>query len=244
MPATNCILETEALTKQFGRLYALRGVNLSAGGGEFVTIFGRNGAGKTTFLKIISSLVRSYSGSVKLFGQDLKKAGEATRKRIGFLSHDSFLYKDLTALDNLIFYGKLYRVQPLKDRVDNMLARVGLEAKRHMAVRTLSRGMKQRLSLARAFLHQPEFLLMDEPYTGLDEEACEGLDGLFTDFVQAGGTIVLTTHNISRGLKHAHKIVVFDRGSIVHEAGAAELGADEFQELYKELISRPAGTGS
>ena len=244
MTTAGKILETEALSKQFGRLYALRDVNMSAGSGEFVTIFGRNGAGKTTFLRIISSLVRSYSGSVKLFGQNLKKAGESTRKKIGFLSHDSFLYKDLSALDNLNFYGKLYRVQPLKDRVENMLERVGLEAKRNMAVRTLSRGMKQRLSLARAFLHQPEFLLMDEPYTGLDEQACESLDELFTDFVQAGGAIVLTTHNISRGLKHAHKVVVFDRGSIVHEASAAELEADEFHELYKELISRPAGTRS
>ena len=243
MPAADTILETEALSKQFGRLYALRSVNMSVAGGEFVTIFGRNGAGKTTFLRIVSSLVRSYSGSVKLFGQNLKKAGEETRRRIGFLSHDSFLYKDLSALDNLIFFGKLYRIRPLKERVDNMLERVGLEAKRNMAVRTLSRGMKQRLSLARAFLHQPEFLLMDEPYTGLDEEACESLDGLFTEFVRTGGAIVLTTHNISRGLKHAHRIVVFDRGRIVHEASADTLGVDEFQELYKELISRPAGTG-
>ena len=244
MPTADKILETDGLTKQFGRLYALRSVSTSVAGGEFVAVFGRNGAGKTTFLRIISSLVRSYSGTVKLFGQDLKKTGEDTRRRIGFLSHDSFLYKDLSVLDNLVFYAKLYRVRSLNDRVDNLLERVGLEIKRNKPVRTLSRGMKQRLSLARVFLHQPQFLLMDEPYTGLDEEACERLDGLLSEFVLAGGAIVLTTHNISRGLKHAHRIVVFDRGRIVHESKAGELGVDEFQDLYKEMIFRPTGTQS
>jgi heme exporter protein A len=244
LPTSADILETEGLTKQFGRLFALRSVSMSVSGGEFVTIFGGNGAGKTTFLRIVSSLVRSYSGTVKLFGQNLKETGGATRKRIGFVSHDSFLYKDLSVLDNLVFYSKLYRIHPFEARAEELLQRVGLKAKRHMPVRTLSRGMKQRLSLARVFLHRPEFLLMDEPYTGLDEEACERLDCLFSEFIQVGGSILLTTHNISRGLRLAHRIVVLDRGGIVHEAKAGERGAGEFLELYKELTARPDGIQS
>jgi heme exporter protein A len=243
LPGAGPILRTEGLSKQFGRLSALRSVSTSVAAGEFVTIFGRNGAGKTTFLRIVSSLVRSYSGTVSLFGRNLKKADEATRNRIGFLSHDSFLYKDLSALDNLVFFGKLYRVDPVKSQAERMLERVGLGAKRNMPVRTLSRGMKQRLSLARAFLHRPEFLLMDEPYTGLDEEACERLDGLFSEFVQQGGSIVLTTHNISRGLKQAHRILVFDRGRIVYEAAAGETREEAFLARYKELIAQPGGDG-
>ncbi|MFH1756160.1 MAG: heme ABC exporter ATP-binding protein CcmA [Candidatus Latescibacterota bacterium] len=230
-------IETSGLAKQFGRLFALRSISLSVKAGEFVTIFGRNGAGKTTFLRIISSLVRSYSGEVLLFGEDLKKAGESTRARIGFLSHESFLYKDLTVADNLFFYGRLYGVASLKERVEALIARVGLEEKRDVVVRALSRGMKQRLSLARAFLHQPELLLLDEPYTGLDEHACDILDGVLDDFIAGGGSVVLTTHNIERGLRRSHRIIVFDRGSIVYQAPTSGIDVSEFRNTYRGMIA-------
>lgn len=231
------IIDTSGLGKRFGRLYALRSITLSIDAGEFVTIFGRNGAGKTTFLRIVSSLVRSFTGEVRLFGMDLKKAGEETRARIGFISHDSFLYRDLTVADNLFFYARLYGLKEAGRRVDRLITRVGLEEKRDVAARALSRGMKQRLSLARAFIHEPELLLLDEPYTGLDEQACEILDDVLDEFIAGGGTAVLTTHNIERGLKRSHRIFVFDRGSVVLQEHTAAINMEEFRRKYREMIS-------
>ncbi len=237
MNRSNIILECSGLSKQFGRQHALRSVSLLVETGACLAIFGRNGAGKTTLLKTVSSLIRSYTGGLSLFGQDLKKAGEETRKRIGFISHESFLYKDLTAVDNLLFYGKLYGIPALRERVTGIIERVGLEDKQNVVVRTLSRGMKQRLSLARAFLHEPELLLLDEPYTGLDERACEILDEVLAAFNRDGGTILLTTHNIERGIKHANKIVVLDRGSIALESGVSDIRLEDFRKKYRELLA-------
>jgi len=231
------IIETEGLAKRFGRLYALRSITLSVRAGEYAVVFGRNGAGKTTFLRIVSSLVRSYSGEVRLFGGDLKKAGEETRARIGFISHEGFLYRDLTVADNLRFYARLYGVKEPRARVDRLIARVGLEEKRDVAARALSRGMKQRLSLARAFIHEPELLLLDEPYTGLDEQACDILDDVLDQFIAGGGTAVLTTHNVERGLKHSHRVFVFDRGSVVFEAPSSGINAEEFRRKYRKMIA-------
>jgi heme exporter protein A len=237
MSSSDSIIDTSKLGKQFGRLYALRSISLSVQSGEFVTIFGRNGAGKTTFLRIVSSLVRSYTGEVRLFGRDLKKTGEETRARIGFLSHESLLYRDLTVADNLFFYARLYGVQPVVDRVEQLIARVGLTDKRDTATRALSRGMKQRLSLARAFIHEPDLILLDEPYTGLDEHACEILDDVMDEFTAGGGTVVLTTHNIERGLKRSHRVLVFDRGSVVHQTSTSGIDPEEFRMKYREIIS-------
>jgi heme ABC exporter ATP-binding subunit CcmA len=231
------IIDASGLGKRFGRLYALRSITLSVQAGEFVTVFGRNGAGKTTFLRIVSSLVHSYIGEVRLFGEDLKKAGEETRARIGFLSHEGFLYRELTVADNLFFFARLYGVHPIGDRVDRLITRVGLEEKRNVVTRSLSRGMKQRLSLARAFIHEPELLLLDEPYTGLDEHACEILDKVLDEFIAGGGTVVLTTHNIERGMKRSHRLVVFDRGAVVYEASTSSINSEEFRRKYREMIS-------
>lgn len=237
MSPGSSIIDTSGLGKRFGRLYALRSITLSVESGEFITIFGRNGAGKTTFLRIISSLVRSYTGTVRLFGEDLQKAEEGTRARIGFLSHESLLYRDLTVTENLTFFAKLYGIHPVAERVERLVARVGLEEKNAVAVRSLSRGMKQRLSLARAFIHQPQLVLLDEPYTGLDEQACDILDDVLDEFVAGGGTVVLTTHNIERGLKRSHRVVVFERGSVVHQTPTSGIDPEQFRRKYREIIT-------
>jgi heme ABC exporter ATP-binding subunit CcmA len=237
MNSARSIIETSNLGKRFGRSVALRSITLSVQAGEFVAIFGRNGAGKTTFLRIVSSLVRSYSGDVHLFGEDLRKAGEKTRARIGFISHDGFLYGDLTVTDNLLFYARLYGVKRPRDRAERLIAQVGLEEKRDSAARALSRGMKQRLSLARAFIHEPELLLLDEPYTGLDEQACEILDTVLDEFIAGGGTALLATHNIERGMKRPHRVLVLDRGTVAFQAPASGINAEEFRKKYRELIT-------
>jgi heme ABC exporter ATP-binding subunit CcmA len=231
------LLAIRDLTKTFGRLTALRTLSLALGKGEFLTIVGPNGAGKTTFLKIVSSIIRSYSGDVVLFGGNLRDADEHTRRQIGFVSHESLLYKDLSVRDNLTFYARLYGVRDRGHRIDEMIGRVGLEAKSHVLVRALSRGMKQRLSLARAFIHEPRILLLDEPFTGLDERASEILDGLLTEFVKTGGAVVMVTHNIERGWKHADRIVVLDGGKIVHGATVRDTSFDVFRDEYRRILS-------
>jgi len=239
MPGDPELLSARNVTKTFGRFTALKSLSLDLAPGEFLTIFGRNGAGKTTFLKIVSSIIRTYSGRVTLFGKDLKHADDDTRRRIGFVSHESLLYKDLTVRDNLMFYARLYRLPSPSKRIRDMIDRVDLSAKSSVPVRALSRGMRQRLSLARAFIHKPRLLLLDEPFTGLDESASEILDESLIEFIEGGRAVIMTTHDLERGWRHAHRVAVLDRGSVVYETPAAEsadLGG--FRDKYREILHR------
>ncbi len=236
MPGEPQLISARDLTKSFGRFTALNSLSLDLAPGELLTIFGRNGAGKTTFLKIVSSIIRTYSGTVTLFGTNLKQADEATRRRIGFVSHESFLYKDLTVRDNLMFYARLYRIESRKDRIDEMISAVDLEAKTAVPVRALSRGMRQRLSIARAFIHEPDLLLLDEPFTGLDERAAGILDKFLDEFIRGGGAVMMATHDIERGWRHAHRVAVLDRGTVVKETSANDSTLDAFREEYREIL--------
>jgi heme exporter protein A len=236
MTAT-AVLSCENVAKRFGRTTALRSVTFSVHQGEFVVIFGHNGAGKSTLLNIFATMIRSFEGTVSLFGGDLTKADEDTRRALGFMSHDSFLYADLTASENLLFYARLYRVPNPAAAAGAMLERVGLEHKAQSIVRELSRGMRQRLSLGRAFLHSPRLLLLDEPYTGLDETACVNLNRMLTEFTAEGGTVLMTTHDIDRGFRVADRALVLDRGRVVLETTTAEIGLDGFRDRYHEILS-------
>jgi heme ABC exporter ATP-binding subunit CcmA len=230
------LLLTRNLTKSFGRFTALRSLSIEIPRGESLTIVGRNGAGKTTFLKIVSSIIRSYTGEVLISGKNLEQADEDTRRTIGFVSHESLLYKDLTVRDNLSFYARMYGVAGVDERVAEMIRRVDLEAKTDVIVRSLSRGMKQRASLARAFIHKPSILLLDEPFTGLDERASEILDRFLGEFKSAGGTLVMVTHDIERGWKLADRVVVFEKGKIVHETSPRGSSFDEFRTEYRRIL--------
>jgi heme exporter protein A len=236
MTAT-AVLKCENVAKRFGKTTALRSVAFSVGEGEFVTVFGHNGAGKSTLLNIVATLIRSYEGTVTLFGNDLAKANEDTRRSLGFMSHDSFLYADLTARENLVFYARLYNIPDPAGTAQAMLERVDLTHKSESVVRDLSRGMKQRLSLGRAFLHSPRLLLLDEPYTGLDETACLNLNAMLSEFTSGGGAVLMTTHDIDRGFRVADRVFVLDRGRIVHESSTKDVGLDEFRESYKKILS-------
>jgi heme ABC exporter ATP-binding subunit CcmA len=236
MPGDPALLAVRDLKKTFGRLTALNSLSLDLASGEFLTIFGRNGAGKTTLLKIVSSIIRTYSGNVTLFGKNLKQADEDTRRRIGFVSHESLLYRDLTVRDNLAFYARLYRVSSGTRKIEDMIKKVDLEAKSAVPVRALSRGMRQRLSLARAFIHEPSLLLLDEPFTGLDERAAEILDGFLDEFIEGGGAVIMATHDIERGWNHAHRIAVLDRGIIVHKTSSEVSTLDSFRDEYRQIL--------
>lgn len=231
------VLACERVGKRFGRLVALESVSLELRPGDFLTLFGRNGAGKSTLLFIVASIIRSYTGGVHLFGEDIRKSPDKTRSAVGLLSHDSFLYNDLTCRENLLFYGKLYRLDRIAERAERMLERVGLGIKSRVAARELSRGMKQRLSLARAFLHEPKLLLLDEPYTGLDEIARETLDSMLHEFVDGEGTVLMTTHDVERGLKMCNRAAILEGGSILRATDAPQFDRNEFREAYHATLS-------
>ena len=170
------MIEVSQLTKSFGPRHALAGVDLHVAPGECVVLCGPNGAGKTTLLRILATLARPTSGDVRIAGLDPAKAGADVRRQIGFLSHRTLLYDDLTAEQNLAFYARMYAIPDAQARIDDLLERVGLTARRHDLVRTYSRGMQQRLAVARAVLHRPALVLLDEPYTGLDPLAADTSD--------------------------------------------------------------------
>jgi len=193
------IIETENLQKTFAWTPVLPGVSCCIAAGEAVGVFGPNGAGKTTFLRLLATLLRPSGGILRLFNR--APYDPAVRRQLGFLGHDSFLYPDLTAVENLTFYGRAYTLPNLNQRIDAALEQIGLRDWGHTRVRTFSRGMEQRLALARTLLHDPDLLLLDEPYTGLDAQGVLSLQTLLARTKAQGKTIVLTTHDFARGLE-------------------------------------------
>jgi len=235
--AGEAALSCTGVTKRFGRFVALSNVALRVPASTCVTLFGHNGAGKSTLLNISCGLIRSYEGSVDVFGVDQRTAGDNQRAAIGFVSHQTFLYDDLTARDNLRFWARLYGVRGPVQRTDELLERFDLTAKAGATVRSLSRGMKQRMALARALVHQPQLLLLDEPYTGLDEAACEMLSALIRGFVGAGGSALVTTHDIDRGLGVADRVSILDRGRLVYDSPRGNLTTETFRQHYRKMLS-------
>lgn len=241
-PATPCALDVEGIKKSFGPRSVLKGVDLKLARGEFLTIFGPNGAGKTTLLKIISTISRPTSGRVRIGGTDVAENPAEARRLLGVVSHDSMLYGNLTACENLEFYGKMYDVPQLKARVSSLLEQVGLSAYSGQRAGTFSHGMQKRLSIARAFLHDPELLLLDEPETGLDQQGI----AMLMDTLKAVGasrrTIVMTTHSIERGLKFCTQVAILFRGSISYRESAANLAGCSFDDIYRRYTQANEAT--
>ena len=229
------VIEVRGLIKSFGPRAALAGVDFSVEAGEFLTLVGPNGAGKTTLLRILATLTRPTSGTVRIAGLDPARAGEEARRRIGFLSHHTLLYDDLTAEQNLRFYARMYDLQDGPERIQYLLERVGLATRRYDLVRTFSRGMQQRLAVARAVLHRPPVLLLDEPYTGLDPNAAQVLTDLLTELAGEGCTVLLTTHNLERGLAVGRRVVVLVRGRIVYDESRDSINPTTFPDTYCNL---------
>ena len=225
------------LSKSFGPRAALAGVDLSIGAGEFVTLMGPNGAGKTTLLRILATLARPTSGTVRIAGLDPTRDGIKVRQRIGFLSHRTLLYEDLTAEQNLRFYARMYGLDDGPARVQDLLQRVGLATRHQDLVRTFSRGMQQRLAMARAVLHRPQMLLLDEPYTGLDPLAVQALTDLLAELTGEGCTILLTTHDLGRGLEVGRRVVVLAQGRLVYDERRERISPATFPDTYRVLIA-------
>ncbi len=213
------IIQVENLSKAFGLLPALRGLDFSVERGESVLLFGANGSGKSTLLRLLSGLSKPTAGSIRIGGWELPREAMAVRAQIGLVAHRPLLYESLTATENLVFFGKLYGIKAdeREARGDELLRQAGLDQRAHTLVRTFSRGMKQRLSIARALLHQPDILLLDEPYSGLDQAACERLDELLAGAKHAGRTVILSTHQVARAPKTAERALVLSGGKIAFD---------------------------
>jgi heme exporter protein A len=213
-------LESEDIRKTFGHFTALAGVTLNVERGEFLALFGRNGAGKTTFLKVAATLVRHTHGKLRVEGVDISEEPEKARRHIGFLSHNTYLYRDLNPVENLRFFARLYGLKDPDQRIESLLDRVGLQRRASDPVRGFSRGLHQRLGIARVVLHNPSLILLDEPYTGLDANAVEILNRMLDEASADGKTIILTTHDLDQGLRGASRAAIIDRGKIVFTATA------------------------
>jgi heme exporter protein A len=233
---TPSAIKTEALTKRFGFSWALKGIDLTLNQGELLAIFGPNGAGKTTLIRILSTLMTPTSGKGRLLGYDLEQEGDLVRKSIGVLAHYPLLFPTLTAAENLKFYGQMFQIQQLSRRIEKLLDEVGLLEHRDQLVETFSRGMQQRLAIARAILHSPSLLLLDEPFTGLDQEGIDFLKQTLKDFLEQGQTIIMTSHDFVKGMELCTKAAILNNGHLVYYGVPSEQKGN-FQAFYQRSIS-------
>jgi heme exporter protein A len=232
------MIEVRGLAKYFGRLSALRDLDLKVGAGEFVALFGRNGAGKTTFLRILAGLSRPSAGTFRI--QATRAAApRAVRGMIGYLSHSTSLYSDLTAMENLRFYARLMDVPAGEAFLVQRIEQVGLAGREREPVRNYSRGMQQRLALARAFLHDPDILLLDEPFTGLDQAGSDFLKTYLLKNHSEGKTCIVAIHDAQAGYEIADRLVVIEKGVAALDVPKSSLSLETFREKYATITSRP-----
>ncbi|MDO4436464.1 MAG: ABC transporter ATP-binding protein [Coriobacteriaceae bacterium] len=236
-PHVGLAIEAHGLVKQFGARRALDGVDLAIPRGAFLSIFGSNGAGKTTLLRELALLARPTKGTLKLLGIDALEEPDALRARVGLISHASMLYGDLTARENLEFYASLYGMPKAEAarRIDELLRLVELDHRQNDRARTFSRGMQQRLSIARALVNDPELVLLDEPYAGLDPHASELLDQLI-DRVRAGRTFVMVSHDLDRGFDVCTHALIMAQGRVVVCAPKDTVDREAFFDLYRATV--------
>ncbi len=238
-PTPTPLFELDAVGKRFGYRYALRDVSLSVAQGEFLSVFGANGAGKTTLLNILSNLWRPTSGRVLFMGREIRSDPQTVRKRLGVISHETFLYDYLTAEENLRFYSNLYNLRLKRREILRVLERFGLTGVTDKLVRDFSHGMKQRLALARATIHNPEVLLLDEPFTGLDVNGISFLCDLCISFHSEGKTVILTTHEPSYVIGICSHFAILNSGKLIlHAENNFTSRPSEFRELHLNLCRR------
>jgi heme exporter protein A len=222
-------VEVEGLARHYGEREALSGVSLSLRAGQTLVVFGPNGAGKTTLLRILATLLRPHLGKVRILGSALPDEAWAVRGRLGLLGHEPLLYRELTARENLRFHARLHDVAG--ERVEQLLAAVRMEDRADEPIRTLSRGMVQRVAVARAVLHDPELLLLDEPRANLDPAAAELVEPLIG--AASGRTRVICSHDPGGGLAEADLVLGLREGRVAMLAAAADVDAAAVTELYR-----------
>lgn len=231
------MIEIRGLVKAYGLQPVLRKLDLSIGRGEFVALLGPNGSGKSTLLRQLAGLTQPTAGTITIGGWELPREAAAVRAQIGMVSHKLLLYDNLSARENLTFFARLYNLPAAeaRSRIEALLTRVGLARRGDDLVRTYSRGMQQRLSIARALLHRPHVLLMDEPYTGLDQDASQVLDALLSEAHAEGHTIVMTTHELNRAATLPTRIVILSRGVVGYDQPTDGLTPASLAAIYSDV---------
>jgi len=232
LTTTDSLIQVDGLRKTYGTTLVLDDVDLVVRAGEAVGLLGPNGAGKTTLLKILATITRPTRGRASVTGHDCSREAERVRGAVGLIAHGAHVYEDLTALENLAFWTRFAGRRPDPDALRTILGEVELDDCADARVRTFSAGMKRRLSLARLLLHRPRVLLLDEPFSSLDQRARKWLDQYLQSFTAGGGAILMATHAFGRELEVADRLVILAAGRIVLDAPRGTLSADEIHRLY------------
>ena len=225
-------LRISHLTKRFGTYRAVSDLTLQIEKGQFVSLFGPNGAGKTTLLKLVAGLLKPTSGTISL----RFNGSGPERRNVGYVSHQSLLYQEMTGLENLLFYSRLYGIARPRKRSRRVLEKMGLSGTGEQLVREYSRGMKQRLTLGRALLHEPRLLLLDEPYVGLDQQGNRLLTSILRSLKDGDHTALLVTHNLSEGLELCDRVLIQHRGSLVYDRASDGLGRRGVETAYVRAV--------
>jgi heme exporter protein A len=239
-PASPPPVDVRALTKSFGRRLAVAGVDLTLGAGDCLALFGPNGAGKTTLLRLIAGLLKPTSGTVRVQGVDVRRDTQG-RARVGLISHQSMLYAPLTALENVEFTASLYGLTDPRQAARTALETMNVLDRAHVPVRTLSRGLQQRVSVARAMVHEPTLVLLDEPYSGLDDAGAQALTSLLQTLKARGGTLIVVTHNVGEALALATRAAIMTAGRFARvdeRPDARGFDAQHYVAQYRELVGR------
>lgn len=230
------VIEADSLVRTFGARRAVDGVSLRVNAGETLALFGPNGAGKTTLLRLLAGLTRPTAGSARIGGEKVP-GGPEVRRRVGVISHSTLLYDALTAHENVEFFARLYGVAQPAEAAMRALERMKISDRADAPVRGLSRGMKQRVSIARATVHDPAVVLADEPFTGLDAAGARALSSLLRGLGESGAAVVVVTHNIDEGLSLATQAAIMDQGRLVRSDSRDSLGANDYAAEYRELVT-------
>lgn len=230
------MIAIEGLNKTIGEKTILRNISLQVNKGETLGILGPNGAGKSTILKIIGGLMKPTSGTVEINGHKLKDNPMEIKRKIGFLAHNSYLYDYFSPLENLIFFGKLYNLDNCEVKAKELIREVGLTYFMHEPVRSFSRGMIQRLAIARAIIHDPEILVLDEPHTGLDQQAVKLLNNVILKMKEKGSTILMVTHDFAQTVETCDRIVIMKHGLIIDDFHVSNPNVATIYEKYSEQV--------
>ena len=229
-------LQAHNIKKSFDNRQVLRGISLEVPEGAFISLAGGNGAGKTTLMKILAKLMKPDTGSIAVFGTDIWGDSDAARRHIGFLSHQILMYNELNALENLRFTARLFGLKDYHSRIESVLKKLHLFHRQYDPVKTYSRGMQQRLALARAILHDPDILLLDEPFSGLDES---GID-IFTEYIESFRTnnksAILVSHNVEIGYHLSDELYILHRGEIGFHGKKSDISYHEYHSEYRRIL--------
>ncbi|MXY46099.1 MAG: ABC transporter ATP-binding protein [Chloroflexi bacterium] len=222
--STQLAIDVRGLGKSYGRTPVLRNLRLQVPWGQTLTVLGPNGSGKTTLIKTLAMLAKPDAGEVRIAGLSTRRNGVRVRRVVGVVTHEPLLYDGLTGAENLRFFARMFALDRIDERIHAVAAQMGVVERLDARIGTLSHGMRRRFSIARALLHSPRLLIMDEPESGLDQQALGLLEALVTDRSNPTRTILMTTHNLERGIALADRVAILSRGRIAYE-GTPDAGA-------------------